>query len=118
MAKRPGHVEVTTEVAHCNFCNRPRNLRREELLLAGIVLTIVTCETCHRTLSSTMGVAAAQEEAAEEVAAPESPAEAESAPPPAPAGQPRPARRAAAAKTTGAAKPAVAKPSAARSAAA
>src|SRR5579864_241956 len=118
MAKRPGHVEVTTEVAYCSFCNRSRNLRREEHHMGGLVRTIVTCETCHRTLSSTMGVAAAQEEAAEEVAAAEAPAEPESAPPPAPAGQPRPARRAAAAKTTGAAKPAVAKPSAARSAAA
>jgi hypothetical protein len=60
MAKRPGHVEVVTEVGFCNFCNRSRNLRREEHHLGGLVRTIVSCETCHRTLSSTMGVAAEQ----------------------------------------------------------
>src|SRR5690348_12209476 len=63
MAKRPGHVEVVTEVGYCNFCNRTRNLRREEHHLGGLVRTIVTCETCHRTLTSTMGVAAAEPEA-------------------------------------------------------
>jgi hypothetical protein len=59
MNRRPGHVTVTTEVAMCSFCGRPRNLRREEHQLGTLVRTIVTCETCHRTLSSTMGVAAA-----------------------------------------------------------
>lgn len=41
----------------CSFCGRPRNLRREEHQLGTFVRTVVTCETCHRTLSSTMGVA-------------------------------------------------------------
>ncbi len=58
MNKRPGHVNVTTEAGYCNFCGRPRNLRSEEHQLGNFVRTVVTCETCHRTLSSTMGVAA------------------------------------------------------------
>jgi hypothetical protein len=58
MNKRPGHVKVTTEAGFCNFCGRPRNLRSEEHQLGNFVRTVVTCETCHRTLSSTMGVAA------------------------------------------------------------
>jgi len=57
MNKRPGHVNVTTEAGYCNFCGRPRNLRSEEHQLGNFVRTVVTCETCHRTLSSTMGVA-------------------------------------------------------------
>ncbi|HET6310011.1 MAG TPA: hypothetical protein VFH00_03270 [Candidatus Nitrosotalea sp.] len=65
MNKRPGHVTVTTEVAMCSFCGRPRNLRREEHQLGTFVRTVVTCETCHRTLSSTMGVASADAPAAE-----------------------------------------------------
>ena len=64
MNKRPGHVKVTTEVAYCSFCDRVRNLRREEHQLGTFVRTIVTCETCHRTLSSTMGVASVEEPAA------------------------------------------------------
>lgn len=48
---------VTTEVAVCSFCGRPRTLRHEEHQLGTLVRTIVTCETCHRTLSSTIGVA-------------------------------------------------------------
>jgi hypothetical protein len=60
MNKRPGHVKVTTEVGFCNFCGRPRNLRSEEHQLGTFVRTVVTCETCHRTLSSTMGVAEAE----------------------------------------------------------
>jgi hypothetical protein len=59
MNKRPGHVKVTTEAGYCNFCGRPRNLRSEEHQLGNFVRTVVTCETCHRTLSSTMGVASA-----------------------------------------------------------
>jgi hypothetical protein len=55
--KRPGHVVVTTEVAMCSFCGRPRTLRNEQHQLGSLVRTIVTCETCHRTLSSTMSVA-------------------------------------------------------------
>jgi hypothetical protein len=50
---------VTTEVAVCSFCGRPRTLRREEHQLGTLVRTIITCETCHRTLSSTIGVAGA-----------------------------------------------------------
>ncbi|HKC19263.1 MAG TPA: hypothetical protein VKE27_06475 [Candidatus Dormibacteraeota bacterium] len=61
MNRRPGHVDVTTEVGYCNFCQRPRNLRTEAHHLGTLVRTIVTCETCHRTLSSTMGVATAPE---------------------------------------------------------
>jgi hypothetical protein len=51
---------VTTEAGFCNFCGRPRNLRSEEHQLGNFVRTVVTCETCHRTLSSTMGVAAVE----------------------------------------------------------
>lgn len=61
MNRRPGHVDVTTEVGYCTFCQRPRNLRTEAHHLGTLVRTIVTCETCHRTLSSTMGVATADE---------------------------------------------------------
>lgn len=60
MNKRPGHVAVTTDVGFCNFCDRTRNLRREEHHLGALVRTVITCESCHRTLSSTMGVAAAE----------------------------------------------------------
>jgi hypothetical protein len=62
MNKRPGHVVVTTEVGVCSFCGRPRNLRTEEHQLGALVRTIVTCETCHRTLSSAIGVANAEPE--------------------------------------------------------
>jgi hypothetical protein len=68
MNKRPGHVVVTTEVAVCSFCGRPRTLRREEHQLGTLVRTIITCETCHRTLSSTIGVAGTQPETPEPVA--------------------------------------------------
>ena len=67
MNKRPGHVNVTTEVAYCSFCDRVRTLRREEHQLGTLVRTLVTCESCHRTLSSTMGVAGAEEPATEAV---------------------------------------------------
>jgi len=66
MNKRPGHVTVTTEVGYCNFCQRTRNLRREDHQLGQLVRTIVACETCHRTLSSTIGVAAPPEPVKEE----------------------------------------------------
>jgi hypothetical protein len=68
--KRPGHVVVTTEVAMCSFCGRPRNLRNEQHQLGTLVRTIVTCETCHRTLSSEISVAGAEAAAAEPLAAP------------------------------------------------
>ena len=81
MNKRPGHVKVTTEVGYCSVCGRTRNLRHEEHQLGTLVRTIVTCETCHRTLSSTMGVAAAGEPAAEPVAAQPETGAVETAPP-------------------------------------
>jgi hypothetical protein len=65
--KRPGQVNVTTEVAYCSFCDRPRTLRREERHLGTLVRTIVTCETCHRTLSSSIGVATPEPAVAEPV---------------------------------------------------
>jgi hypothetical protein len=69
MNKRPGHVVVTTEVGFCSFCGRPRNLRNEQHQLGALVRTIVTCETCHRTLSSSVGVSSAEPAAAEPVEA-------------------------------------------------
>jgi hypothetical protein len=93
MNKRPGHVEVTVETGYCSFCDRVRNLRHEEHHLGTLVRTVITCETCHRTLSSTMGVAAAETPAAE--AAPVA-AEAEVVA----EAKPRPAKRAAATKAT------------------
>src|SRR6266851_2319426 len=70
MNKRPGHVDVTTEVAYCSFCNRTRNLRREEHHLGALVRTIVSCETCHRTLSSSIGLASPETAVAEPEPAP------------------------------------------------
>jgi len=77
MRKAPGHVTVTTEVGYCNFCGRPRNLRREERRLGELVRANVTCESCHRTLFSTVGVAPT---AQGEPSAPATPAEAAPAP--------------------------------------
>ena len=57
MNRRPGQVNVTTEVGYCPSCGRTRNLRHEAHQLGTLVRTIVTCETCHRTLSSSIGVA-------------------------------------------------------------
>ena len=91
MNKRPGRVNVTTEAGFCNFCGRPRNLRHEEHQLGNFVRTVVTCETCHRTLSSTMGVATAEATAEVEAAAPAQ----EKA---SPASEPKPAKRAVARK--------------------
>lgn len=70
MNKRPGHVEVTVETGYCSFCDRVRNLRHEEHHLGTLVRTLITCETCHRTLSSTMGVAPGETPANETEAAP------------------------------------------------
>ena len=98
---------VTTEVAVCTFCGRPRTLRSEQHQLGALVRTIVTCETCHRTLSSTIGVAASEAVAAETPARePETPSKVEA--------KPAAAKRAAPAKTKSAAKPkaAAAKPKA------
>ena len=108
MNKRPGHVKVTIETGYCSVCGRPRNLRSEEHQLGNFVRTVVTCETCHRTLSSTMGVASA--EAAAEVEAPAGEAEA------APASEAKPAKRTAATKTAAASnKPKTTKTRAAKS---
>jgi hypothetical protein len=101
MSKGPGHITVTTEVGYCNFCGRPRNLRREERQLGELVRTNVTCESCHRTLFSTMGVATAVQEGPLPAAAATEPA-AEPAATATAAAKPQPA----AAK----AKPAAAKP--------
>jgi hypothetical protein len=87
MNKRPGHVNVTTELGYCSVCGRPRNLRREEHQLGTFVRTVVTCETCHRTLSSTMGVAGEEAPAAEKAVAAEPEAKAAKASP-APKAQP------------------------------
>lgn len=70
MNRRPGHTTVTVETGYCSFCGRPRNLRSEAHQLGTLVRTIVTCETCHRTLSSTIGVATEEPARAEEPAAP------------------------------------------------
>jgi len=81
MNKRPGHVVVTTEVGFCSFCGRPRTLRREAHQLGTLVRTLVTCETCHRTLSSTIGIATAEtSEPAEAAAAQPVAVEADAAP--------------------------------------
>jgi hypothetical protein len=103
MNKRPGQVKVTTEVAFCSFCSRPRTLRREERQLGTLVRTIVTCETCHRTLSSTIGVAGAEPAGAE--AAEVKPPAAETPDPAKPGAQakePAPAKRAPSAKAAAA----------------
>jgi len=107
--RRPGHVDVTTEVGFCNFCNRTRNLRREEHHLGALVRTIVSCETCHRTLSSSVGVASMEPEPATpptpqpEPAMAEVAAEEKAKPKRAPA-KPAPAKRATKPKATGKAK--------------
>jgi predicted anti-sigma-YlaC factor YlaD len=104
MNKRPGHVEVFVETGYCSFCDRVRNLRREEHHLGTLVRTVLTCETCHRTLSSTMGVAPAEMEAPAKEAPPVAPeVEAEA--------KVKPARRVAApkAKASASTKPKAAK---------
>src|SRR5881296_1890070 len=101
MTKPGAQVTVTTEVGYCPFCRRSRTLRREERHLGGLVRTNIDCESCHRTLSSTMGVPQpkAEEAVPEEAAAPAAPAEPE-VPKQAPkrALKPKPAARKAARK--------------------
>ena len=80
MNKRPGHVNVTVETGYCNFCGRTRNLRREEHQLGTLVRTIITCESCHRTLSSSVGVASTEPEVAETPTKVETAAQAEAQP--------------------------------------
>jgi hypothetical protein len=55
--KRPGQIKVTVETGFCSFCDRTRNLRHEERHLGALVRTVTSCESCHRVLSSTIGVA-------------------------------------------------------------
>ena len=98
MNKRPGHVVVTTEVAVCSFCGRPRTLRHEEHQLGTLVRTIITCETCHRTLSSTIGVASAAPAQPEPVAPEPAPTLEAAAAAPKAAAKPPAQRRPAAAK--------------------
>ena len=57
MNKRPGQIKVTVETGFCSFCDRTRNLRREERHLGALVRSVTSCESCHRVLSSTIGVA-------------------------------------------------------------
>ncbi|MEP6752049.1 MAG: hypothetical protein ABI959_04825 [Candidatus Dormiibacterota bacterium] len=57
MNKRPGQITVTVESGFCSFCDRTRNLRQEERQLGALVRTVTSCESCHRVLSSTIGVA-------------------------------------------------------------
>jgi hypothetical protein len=104
MNRRPGQIKVTIETGYCSFCDRTRNLRREERHLGALVRTIVACESCHRTLSSTMGVAGAQEAAAEvarETALSEVAVEAAESPEPEPT--PKPAKSATATRAKSAA---------------
>ena len=102
MNKRPGQIKVTVEVGFCSFCDRTRNLRREERQLGALVRTVTSCESCHRVLSSTIGVAE-----------PDAAAETKSAPPakPEPATATAPGKRATPTKSKAAVKPkAAAKP--------
>ena len=55
MPNPASNVTTTTEVGYCPFCGRTRNLRREERHLGGLVRATIDCESCHRTLSSTIG---------------------------------------------------------------
>jgi len=102
MNKRPGHVVVTTEVAMCSFCGRPRTLRNEQHQLGALVRTIVTCETCHRTLSSSIAAASVEPAEPETVAVePEPVLEREATAPPAQAApKPAAARKPVAPKAT------------------
>ncbi len=115
--KSPGaNVSVTTEVGYCPFCQRSRTLRKEVRHLGALVRTTVDCETCHRTLSSTIGPPPAEPEEARAV--PETgPAEApeKAAPAAAKAAPAKPAKARAAATSTPKRKPAAAKPAAAKS---
>ena len=69
MNKRPGQIKVTVETGFCSFCDRTRNLRREERQLGALVRTVTSCESCHRVLSSTIGVADAAAESTSATAA-------------------------------------------------
>ena len=98
MAKPNALVTVTTEVGYCPFCRRTRTLRREERHLGGLVRTNIDCESCHRTLSSTMGVPQTQAEEAAPAQPDAVPDEPQTAPEP--ASKPKPAARSAARKAS------------------
>ncbi|HEY1419395.1 MAG TPA: hypothetical protein VGG90_01650 [Candidatus Dormibacteraeota bacterium] len=70
MNRKPGQVTVVTEVGYCPFCTRPRNLRREERQLGTLTRVTLSCETCHRTLESSIGVASTEAPESESVEAP------------------------------------------------
>jgi hypothetical protein len=70
MNKRPGQITVVTEVGYCPFCTRPRNLRREERQLGALTRVTLSCETCHRTLESSIGPASAEAPESEAAEAP------------------------------------------------
>ena|SRR5438270_8957745 len=93
MAAPKANVTVVTEVGYCPFCQRTRNLRREERHLGQLVRATIDCESCHRTLSSTIGPPQAKPE-------PE--------PEPVQAAEPEPAASKPAAKRPAARKPAAA----------
>ena len=115
MSNRPRQVEVVTEVGYCPSCGRTRNLRREEHHLGGLVRTIVTCETCHRTLSSAIGPAVVPKPAkAEPEPAPEPQLEPMEAATPKRAAAKPAAKKPAAKKPAATKKPAAAKKPAAR----
>jgi len=97
MKKSAGNVTVTTEVGYCPSCTRTRTLRREERHLGGLVRINIDCETCHRTLSSTMAAAEAVPAAAIETPADEAPDADAAAAEPEDEPAPRPARKPAAA---------------------
>jgi hypothetical protein len=92
MNRRPGQIKVTIETGYCSFCDRTRNLRREERHLGALVRTIVACESCPRTLSSTIGVAGTETPAAEEAASAGAAVEAAPSLEPAPEAQAKPAK--------------------------
>jgi hypothetical protein len=103
------NVSVTTEVGFCPFCGRTRTLRREERRLGALMRTTIDCESCHRTLSSTIGPPPVPEPepepqpAAEPViqaAEPAKPAKARVRKAPAKAPAAKPARKAPTAKST------------------
>jgi len=102
MPNPSANVTTTTEVGYCPFCQRTRNLRRDEHKMGGLVRTTIDCESCHRTLSSTIGPPQAKPEP-EPVKAAEPEAEA------------KPAKKPAAAKASAANKPAATKKAAATS---
>jgi hypothetical protein len=78
--KRPGQIKVTVESGFCSFCDRTRSLRQEERQLGALVRTVTSCESCHRVLSSTIGVAEPDAAAESTAAAAEKPEPAAAAP--------------------------------------